>query len=275
MRLSDPRLSSARMRGSFVVPTLNEERSIGEVLRTFRRAADEANRTVLAGRPIAWELVVVDGASTDRTRAIAEAEGARVIVERRRGYGRAYKTGFREATGDLLATSDGDGTYPVETIPTTARKILDDGIDFLSGDRLTTVTRRSMTTEHRFGNALLNAFLRIAYHRYLTGLPGGTLVDSQSGYWVFRREVLDRVHLTSDGMAFSEELKVEAIVRGLRFVEMPIAYGERATPPKLQSGRDGLKNLLFLATKRFALARESRHGAPLPFARGEGPSSPP
>ena len=263
------------MRGSFVVPTLNEERSIGDVLRTFRSAAEQANRTILTGRPVDWEIVVVDGASTDRTREIAEAAGARVVVERRRGYGRAYKTGFREASGEVIATSDGDGTYPVETIPSSVRRLLDEGIDFLSGDRMAQVTRRSMTTEHRFGNALLNWFLRVAYHRYLVDLTSGTLADSQSGYWVFRREVLDRVHLTSDGMAFSEELKVEAIARGLRFVEVPIAYGERATPPKLQSGRDGIRNLLFLATKRLALARETRTGPPVPFARGEGPAVPP
>jgi dolichol-phosphate hexosyltransferase len=263
------------MRVSLVVPTLNEERSIGGVLRTFRAAADEANRTLFRDAPVDWELLVVDGASTDRTRAIAEAEGARVVLERRRGYGRAYKTGFREATGELIATSDGDGTYPVETIPAAVRRVLDEGLDFLSGDRMSHVTRRSMTTEHRIGNAVLNLFLRIAYHRYLVSLPGGTLVDSQSGFWVFRRSVLDHVHLTSDGMAFSEELKVEAIVRGLRFVEVPIAYGERATPPKLESGPDGFKNLWFLFTKRLAVAREPRRGRPLPFAHGEGPSAPP
>ncbi len=263
------------MRGSFVVPTLNEERSIGEVLRTFRTAAEAANRSLFRADPIAWEMLVVDGASTDRTSEIATAEGARVIVERRRGYGRAYKTGFREAQGEVIATSDGDGTYPVETIPASVRRLLDERIDFLNGDRMSRITRRSMTTEHRWGNWVLNLFLRIAYHRYLAAQPERTLLDSQSGYWVFRREVLDRVHLTSDGMAFSEELKLETVVRGLRFVEVPIAYGERATPPKLQSGRDGIRNLVFLATKRLEVARETSRGPPLPFARGEGPSVPP
>jgi glycosyltransferase involved in cell wall biosynthesis len=263
------------MRASLVVPTLNEERSIGSVLASFRSAAEETNRTLLRDRPFEWEMIVVDGASTDRTAELAEREGARVLTERRRGYGRAYKTGFRAAQGEVIATSDGDGTYPVETIPAAARRVVEEGIDFLSGDRMTGVTRASMTTEHRFGNGILNLFLQIAYHRYLACLPGRTLADSQSGYWVFRREVLDRVHLTSDGMAFSEELKLEAIVRGLRFVEVPIAYGERATPPKLQSGRDGVRNLWFLATKRLAVAREVRRGAPVPFARGEGPSVPP
>lgn len=263
------------MLASLVVPTLNEERSIGSVLTTFREAAEAANRSLFREQPLLWELLVVDGASTDRTAEIAREAGARVLVERRRGYGRAYKTGFREAKGEVIATADGDGTYPVQTIPAAVRRLLDERIDFLSGDRMSGVTRQSMTTEHRFGNRLLNLFLRIAYHRFLRGLPGGTMVDSQSGFWVFRREVLDHVHLTSDGMAFSEELKVEAVVRGLRFAEIPIAYGERATPPKLQSGRDGLRNLWFLATKRLAVDREASRGAPLPFAQGEGPSVPP
>ena len=263
------------MKASLVVPTLNEERSIREVLRTFRVAAEEANRSTFRDAPIDWEVIVVDGASTDRTRELAEAEGARVVVERRRGYGRAYKTGFREAAGEVIATSDGDGTYPVETIPSAVRRLLEERIDFLSGDRMTQVTRRSMTTEHRVGNGLLNLFLQIAYHRYLQRLPDGGVRDSQSGFWVFRRTVLEHVHLTSDGMAFSEELKIETIVRGLRFVEVPIAYGERATPPKLQSGRDGIRNLWFLATKRLAVARELRRGPPVPFAQGEGPAVPP
>jgi dolichol-phosphate hexosyltransferase len=263
------------MRASFVVPTLNEERSIGAVLGTFRAAADEANRTTLRDRPIDWEILVVDGASTDRTAEIATAAGATVLLEPRKGYGRAYKTGFRAARGEVIATSDGDGTYPVETIPAVVRRLLEQGVDFVSGDRISGVTRRSMTTEHRVGNAVLNLFLRIAYHRFLEPLPGRTLTDSQSGFWVFRREVLERVHLTSDGMAFSEELKVEAIVRGLRFLEIPIAYGERATPPKLQSGRDGIRNLWFLAVKRLALEREISRGPPLPFASGEGPAVPP
>jgi dolichol-phosphate hexosyltransferase len=263
------------MRASFVVPTLNEERSIAGVLASFRNASEAANRTILRDRPLDWEMLVIDGASSDRTAALAEAEGARVIVERRRGYGRAYKTGFREAAGEVIATADGDGTYPVQTIPALVRRLWDEQVDFLCGDRLTGLAPRSMTTLHRVGNRALNTFLQLAYHRYLLELPGGTLVDSQSGFWVFRRSVLERVHLTSDGMAFSEELKVEAIVRGLRFVEVPIAYGERATAPKLQSGRDGFRNLWFLATKRLSIQREIRRGPPVPFAHGEGPSVPP
>jgi dolichol-phosphate hexosyltransferase len=257
------------MRGTLVIPTLNEAPSIAHVIRLFRTAVVEANATVFQGDPIDWEVLVVDGASEDGTAAIAEAEGARVIVERRRGYGRAYKTGFAAARGDVIATSDGDATYPVETVPRLVKKLLDERLDFLTGNRLAYLDRDAMTTEHRVGNFVLNAFVDLAYHRYLRDVPGRALEDSQSGFWVFRREVLNRVHLTQDGMAFSEELKIEAILRGLRFIEVPIRYGERWGPPKLSSWRDGLGNLLFLIEKRFDVAREARLGAPAPFGEGQ------
>ena len=256
------------MRATLVIPTLNEAPSIAHVLRLFRVAATEANATIFRGNPIEWEVLVVDGASEDGTGAIAEAEGARVLVERRKGYGRAYKTGFASARGDIIATADGDATYPVETIPGLVKRLLDEKIDFLTGNRFAYLDRKAMTTEHRIGNGLLNLFLGVAYHRYVKDLPGG-LHDSQSGFWVFRRELLGRLHVTADGMAFSEELKIEAIVQGLRFLEIPIQYRERWGPPKLSSWRDGTRNLLFLAEKRFAVAREMRGGAPVPVTEGE------
>jgi glycosyltransferase involved in cell wall biosynthesis len=251
------------MRASLLVPTLNEADSIAHVLRTFRAAAEAANRTIFAAAPIDWELLVVDGASTDGTGPLAAAEGARVIVERRKGYGRAYRTGFEAATGDYLATSDGDGTYPVATIPELLARVREEHIDFLTGNRLAYLDRRSMTTEHRIGNQALNLFLGVAYHRYLAGVPGGALVDSQSGFWIFPRATLEKVRLTQDGMAFSEEFKIEALVRGLKVVEVPIAYGERWGTPKLSSWRDGIGNMVFLARKRFAVGRKDR-AAPSP-----------
>jgi|SRR5271170_107688 len=263
------------MRVSFVVPTLDESESIGHVLRTFREAAEAANASRFRAAPLDWEMLVVDGGSTDGTAAIAEAEGARVIVERRKGYGRAYKTGFAAARGEIIATADGDATYPVETIPALVQRVLEERIDFLTGNRMAYIDRRAMTTEHRIGNQVLNLFLDVGYHRFLKQMPGGPLADSQSGFWVFRREILDRVHIDQDGMAFSEELKIEAIVRGLHVVEVPIRYGERWGRPKLSSWRDGYRNLVFLAQKRFAVAREPVRGRPVPFHHGPDAVPPP
>jgi dolichol-phosphate hexosyltransferase len=263
------------MRASLVIPALNEAGSIGHVVSSFRTAAEAANRAEFVHDPLDWEILVVDGASTDQTAEVAAREGARVLVETRRGYGRAYKTGFAATTGEIIATADGDATYPVEDIPHLVRKLIDERIDFLTGNRMAFVDRRAMTTEHRIGNQLLNTFVGVAYHHYLRGLPARTLLDSQSGFWIFRRTVLDRVALTQDGMAFSEEIKIEAFLRGLRVLEVPIRYGERWGQPKLSTWRDGLGNLLFLFQKRLAVARELRLGAPTPFGRELEARAPP
>src|SRR5689334_14104142 len=103
-------------RTSVVIPTLNEGKSIGGVL-------DEIPEGVL-------EVLVVDGNSADDTQDIARAKGARVIVEPRKGYGRAYKTGFLEAKGDFIATLDGDLTYPAERIAELGDQLVAEGLDF-------------------------------------------------------------------------------------------------------------------------------------------------
>ncbi|MCI4344233.1 MAG: glycosyltransferase family 2 protein, partial [Thermoplasmata archaeon] len=188
------------MRATLVVPALNEGEAIAHVIASFREAADKANASTFLPEPIDWEILVVDGASSDGTAERAEAAGARVIVERRRGYGRAYTTGFAAATGEVIATADGDATYPVEEIPRLVDRLLRNGLDFITCDRMASVDRRAMTTEHRIGNALLNLLVQVAYRHLLRDLPGEGLVDSQSGMWVFRRRILERLNLTQEGM---------------------------------------------------------------------------
>jgi glycosyltransferase involved in cell wall biosynthesis len=252
------------MRGSLVIPTLNEAASIGHVIDTFRAASEEANHSLFASDPVDWEILVIDGASADGTGAIAESKGARVIVERRKGYGRAYRTGFASASGDVVATLDGDATYPAAEVPKLVRYMLDQNLDFVTTDRLRFLTPGAMTREHRIGNWVLNHLLHLAYHRFFRAAGGATINDSQSGMWVFRRAILARLSLTQDGMPFSEELKVEVLIHGLRFEEVPIHYTERWGAPKLSSYRDGRQNLMFLVDKRLELHREARGGARAP-----------
>jgi glycosyltransferase involved in cell wall biosynthesis len=224
---------------SVVIPTLNEERGIGPTL-------DAIDRKAFAARGWDLELLVVDGASKDRTREEAERRGARVVVEPRRGYGRAYKRGFAEATGDVLVTGDADGTYPLERAHEFVDLLLGEDLDFLNCDRYARLERGAMSAKHRFGNFVLSTTARVLF--------GIRLRDSQSGMWVIRASVLPRLRCErmAEGMAFSQEVKIEAIrrLRG-RFREVPAGLRPRIGKPVLSSWRDGLGNLKALYAWRF------------------------
>jgi glycosyltransferase involved in cell wall biosynthesis len=219
---------------------MNEEASIGRVIDEVREAL--GNRLL--------EILVVDTDSRDRTREVATAKGARVIVEPRRGYGQAYKTGFREARGTYIATLDADLTYPADRLPDFLDALESGRADFVSGDRMSHLDRGAMSGMHRIGNAILNAGVRVLFR--------ASVRDSQSGMWAFRREILPRLRLAHDGMAFSEELKIEVIRAGFRFLEIPVEYRVRVGDRKIRSLRDAAKNLLWLARKRFGWYPASR-----------------
>ncbi len=212
---------------------MNEEASIGRVIDEVRKALG----------PRLLEILVVDTDSRDRTREIATAKGARMVPEPRRGYGRAYKTGFHEARGTYIAALDADLTYPADRLPDFLTALESERADFVSGDRMSHLGGEAMSGMHRIGNAILNAAFRVLYR--------ARIHDSQSGMWMFRRAILPRLRLVHDGMAFSEELKIEAIRNGFRFLEIPVDYRVRVGDKKIRSMSDAVKNLIWLARKRF------------------------
>jgi dolichol-phosphate hexosyltransferase len=212
-----------------VIPCLNEEEGIQKVLASLPSFVDE--------------VIVVDNNSTDRTAEIARAMGAIVIREINRGYGRAYKKGFAAATGDIVVTLDGDHSYPVDALSYLLEAFLHCKVGFLSASRFPTLNQDAMSLKHRIGNRILSLTMSILYLRWVN--------DSQSGMWVFRRNVLDKMKLSSDGMAFSEEIKAEAIRnRHIGFREIFINYSQRVGEIKLQPWRDGMRNIMFLVRKR-------------------------
>jgi glycosyltransferase involved in cell wall biosynthesis len=214
-----------------IIPCLNEEQGIERVLRLMPAFIDE--------------VIVVDNGSTDGTSKVAERLGARVIREKVRGYGRAYKRGFAQATGDVVITLDGDHSYPVDAISYLLEAFLHLEADFLNASRFPVRDRHAMSFKHKLGNLVLSVAMSILFLRWVR--------DSQSGMWVFRRSILDSMDLTSDGMAFSEEIKIEALKNSrVRFREISIQYSSRLGEIKLNPWRDGFHNLFFLAKKRFA-----------------------
>jgi len=220
------------MKISVIIPTLNEEASIGHVLDKIPKA-----------HKYEWEIIIVDGNSKDRTREIATEKGAKVIVEKRKGYGRAYKTGFAAATGDIIVTLDGDDTYPAEKISELVDYLISKDLDFISCERFSMMQKGAMSLTHKVGNKILTWTTRLLF--------GVKIKDSQSGMWVFRREILKNLNLTSDGMPFSEEIKIEAWKK-FRCEEVPIEYRERKGEVKLNTWKDGFCNLSFLFKKRFS-----------------------
>ena len=214
-----------------VIPCYNEEDGVREVLGRMPSCVDE--------------VVVVDNNCTDRTSEVAKSLGARVVAEKTPGYGAAYKAGMAAATSDVLVTLDGDGTYPPEEIPRLVDLLVDGRLDFLSASRFPLSDPRAMGFTNRFGNWVLTVTAMVLFFRPLR--------DSQSGMWIFRRALLPRLKLTSDGMPFSQEIKLEALLRRSRFAEAHIPYGARIGEVKLQKWRDGWLNLTFLVRKRFGL----------------------
>ena len=227
-----------RVRVTVCIPTLNEEHGIGPTLDSLDRAAFQARGWDL-------ELLVVDGDSHDGTRAAAEARGARVVVEKARGYGRAYKTGFSQAKGDVIVTGDADGTYPFERAHEFVGMLLAEELDFMTCDRYGHLAPGAMSGKHRLGNWVLSTATRLLFWVRLR--------DSQSGMWVIRREALENLPVNDlpDGMAFSQELKIEALKRKeIRAAEVPAALRPRIGEAVIDSWRDGLGNLWALLRKR-------------------------
>lgn len=214
---------------SLIIPCYNEEEGLPHVLEKVPDLVDE--------------IVIVDNNSTDLTADIGERFGARVFREAQQGYGHAYFKGFAEATGDVFITMDGDGTYPPEEIPHLLELLFRDQLDFISACRFPLTTRSNMDPVSRFGNFVLTTVTRILF--------GFGLKDSQSGMWIFRSEILDRIRLENKGMGFSEEIKIEAIRRDLAFREVHIPYHLRFGKKKIKKFRDGMLNLWFLVKLRF------------------------
>jgi len=217
-----------------IIPCLNEEQGIEQVLSRTPKFVDE--------------IIVVDNGSTDRTAEVAASFNAIVINEAVRGYGRAYKTGFSKATSDIIITLDGDHSYPPDAISYLLEAFLHLEADFLNASRFPVQDSQAMSFKHKFGNLVLSFAMSLLFFRWVR--------DSQSGMWVFRRSILKDMIIESDGMAFSEEIKIEALMNpAIRFVEISIQYSSRLGEIKLNPWRDGFYNLFFLAKKRFGSRR--------------------
>ncbi len=217
---------------SLILPTMNEADGLNYLRDKISSSVDE--------------VLIIDGDSHDRTREIAESFGWKVIVEKRRGYGRAYKTGFEQAQGDIIATADADGTYPVENLESLIQELLSSNLDFISCSRFPLLDSQSMDRLNQFGNRVITAAASVLWLHSFS--------DILSGMWVFKRSVLKEFFLESDNWNFSEEIKLQAY-QSLKdkFKEIPIPYRSRLGETKLMPWRVGLENILYMLGMRLAI----------------------
>lgn len=218
---------------SIVIPAWNEEAGIGAIVtRTLAARSQIMAQSGVAG----VEVIVVDDGSRDRTAEIARgfAEVRVISHPANRGYGAAIKTGFAEATGELLGFLDADGTCDPVFFGTLCATLRDTGADVVVGARLGPGSR--MPPLRRLGNRLFAGLIR--------AWGGSGLTDSASGMRVLRREALARLEPLPDGMHFTPAMSSRAIFDPhLAIAEVPMPYDERTGESKLRVIGDGLRFL--------------------------------
>src|SRR4029453_13897574 len=185
---------SSAVKVSVVIPCLNEEASI-------ERCVTEA-RGALQGQGWQGEGMLADNGADDRSAELAEAAGAVVVHEQRRGYGSAYRAGFAAARGDYIVMADADLTYDFGDIPRFVSK-LDEGADLVMGDRMGGIQPGAMPWLHRYvGNPVLTGILNLFFH---TGVR-----DAHCGMRAVRRSALPILDLRTTGMEFASEMVIRA-----------------------------------------------------------------
>lgn len=218
-----------KVRYAFVIPCLNESRTIADVVRRCREALPAA------------AVFVFDNASVDDTAEVARTAGATVIRSPLKGKGHALRHAFQALDADYYIMVDGDGTYPVEETPRLLKQAEEFNYEMVVGARLQNARPEAFRPMHFFGNRLFTGVTRVLF-----SYP---VQDLLSGFRVFSRRFVDEVCLVSEGFEVETEITLRAIVQGMSFAEIPIEYVQR--PPcsssKLRTFRDGFKILKMIA----------------------------
>ncbi len=194
---------------SVILPVVNEAENLRTLIPRLIALLDRERLT--------HEIVVIDGASTDGTREAAQALGARVVAERRRGYAGAMETGIAEARGDYLLTLDADQSHDPDFIVKMCRARTRADIVIASRYALGGVAYSGFV--RRFTSWLLNGLLR-----RMLSMP---VRDISSGYRLYRREALANLELTATNFEVLEEILVKAYASGFSVVEVPFTYFPR------------------------------------------------
>ncbi len=203
-----------------VIPALNEERSIGHVLRAIPRQ-------------FARLIIVVDNGSSDRTASLARAHGAQVLIEPHKGYGAACLAGMAALPqeSEIVVFLDADYSDYPEEMDKIVAPILRNEADFVVGSRMVIPTARTALTPHqRWGNWLATRLIRFLFgHRYSDLGP----------FRAIRRNALESLQMSDRGYGWTVEMQIKAVRAGLRILEIPVSYRKRLGQSKISGTLTG------------------------------------
>jgi len=192
---------------SVVIPTLNEAGNILEELTTIEKEVKYPK-----------EIIIVDGDSTDGTKEIVKKANCKLIVEPRRGYGLALRTGFKHAKGDVIVMVDGDGTYEVRHINLLVDALIKNNAELCLATRMYD-PNKAMGFMNFVGNKIITFFFDFFYRQFIS--------DSQSGFRAISRAAIEKVDLEQTDMAFATEMLIQFAKKGFKMIEVPSSYKAR------------------------------------------------
>jgi glycosyltransferase involved in cell wall biosynthesis len=213
---------------SVIIATMNEEKGISKVIEGIRKSHE------LVAFPNGYEILVIDK-SVDRTAEIARSLGARVIIQKGRGKGKAMLIGARKALGSILVFIDGDNTYPANQIPKMVSIIQRGEADVVNAVR----NFGKMKRTHVIGNTAFSLLASVLY---------GRTHDLLTGMRAIKRFDFLGLGLKSIGFEIETEMFIRSCKNGLKSVEIPIDYHERLGQTKLNGIEDGWRIFKMLIT---------------------------
>jgi len=221
---------------SIIIPVFNERNTIENVVATV----------LAVNIPLEKEIIIVDDFSTDGTREVLAGfenrytGGVRVLLhDKNHGKGYAIRTGLAQITGDLMLVQDADLEYDPQDYPVLLAPIMSGRADVVFGNRFHGGQHRVLY----FWHFQINQFLTLLSN-LLTNL---NLSDMEVGYKVFRREIIQKIRLTSDRFGFEPEVTIKAARQKCRIYEVPISYhGRTYEEGKKITWKDGVAALYFL-----------------------------